>query len=53
MKVGDAVCHEKNPEYGAGKIVSFQHKQGTILVKFENLKAHTYHIAWDLKPERK
>ena len=53
MKVGDVVCHKKNPEYGKGKIVSFQHKQGTAMVKFENLKAYTYHITWVLKSERK
>jgi len=48
MKVGDIVKHKDYPEYGTGRILSFQVKMATVLVKFENFKACTYHTPWAL-----
>ncbi len=48
MKVGDTVIHKDYPEYGKGRIVAFQLKMATVLVKFENFKTCTYHIPWAL-----
>jgi hypothetical protein len=52
MKVGDLVNHKNKKKYGVGKILSFLHHQGTVLVKFEKMKSCTYHIAIMLE-ERK
>ena len=48
MKVGDIVKHKDYPEYGSGRILSFQVKMATVLVKFENFETCTYHIPWAL-----
>ena len=47
MKVGDVVVHKKVPEYGKGHIVSFKVFQGTVMVRWENIKTRDglmYHI---------
>jgi|TARA_R110000824_G_scaffold238937_4_gene427653 hypothetical protein len=49
MKVGDVVVEKHHSEYGFGKIISFQVKMGTVLVKFENFKTCTYHTSWTLQ----
>ena len=54
MKVGDIVKHKLHPEkYGVGKIISFQAKMGTVLVKFENLTNVSYQLPWMLIKESK
>ena len=52
MKVGDVVRHKSYPDHGKGKILSFQAKMGTILVKFENLESCSYHLEWALEQEQ-
>ena len=51
MKVGSTVIHKSHPEYGKGKIKTIQSKFGTVLVKFEKLKAYTYHLSHTLGEE--
>ena len=53
MKVGDYVTHKDSPEYGKGRVLAFQSKMGTALVKFENFKSCTYHILWALSKATK
>lgn len=48
MKVKDLVKDKNHPEYGTGKIISFLQTHGTVMVKFENLEAPTYHISNNL-----
>jgi len=52
MKVGDTVVHTKAPQYGKGRIISFKAFQGTIFVRWENVKTLDglmYHIPQALK----
>lgn len=53
MKVGDIVVHKEDKEYGKGRILSFKAFQGTVLVKWENLKECQYHIPWALEKVEK
>ncbi len=53
MKVGDVVTHKDSPEYGKGKVLAFQPKAGTVLVKLESFKSCTYHTVWALAKESK
>ena len=52
MKVGTKVVSDQYPEFGLGRIVAIQPRYQTVLVKWENTKACTYHIPWALQEKK-